>query len=61
MLIEKGKRYLFIPKGLSTSNKVVTVETEPMWNAVVGEEVVKVAELFGLCPVSSLMELHEVE
>jgi len=59
MKIEKGKQYLFIPTGLSDVKKVVTVLSEPVYNGVVGDEVVRVAELFGLTPVGSLHELTD--
>ena len=57
--IKKGEQYKFIPNGLSDVEKIVTVESDPVWNPVIGEDVVKVAELFGLCPIKCLYELDE--
>jgi len=57
--IKKGDRYLFIPVGLSDVEKIVTVTCEPVYNDVVKDNVVKVAELFGLCPIGSLYELSD--
>jgi len=55
--IKIGNKYRFIPKGLSDVEKIVTVECDPFFNGVVNDTVVKVKELFGLCPVKSLYPL----
>jgi hypothetical protein len=57
--IKKGDRYLFIPNGLSDVKKEVTILSEPEYNGVCGEDVVKVAELFGLTPVSLLHDITD--
>ena len=57
--IKKGNQYKFIPSGLSNAEKIVTVDSEPFYNKVVDDVVVKVLELFGLCPIKHLYEIKD--